>query len=86
MVNFMEIILNPDVFRSILTVREIQVLNTIINGNSNKDAGRLLGISPRTIEVHRFRIIEKLKVRNTPDMIRVAMVKHFGALMTQYAG
>lgn len=79
-----------DAFRKYLTPREFQVLNAIVNGNSNKDAGRLLGISPRTIEVHRFRIIDKLnealpgQVKNTCDLMRVAMMNHYGVLKTIY--
>src|SRR4029453_9279848 len=43
----------------LLTVREREVLIHIARGASNREAGRLLGISPRTIEVHRARIMEK---------------------------
>ncbi len=41
------------------------------HGASNKEAGRTLGISPRTIEVHRARIMEKLDARNTADLARI---------------
>jgi FixJ family two-component response regulator len=54
-----------------LTAREIDVLEQIVGGASNKEAGRLLGISPRTIEVHRARIMEKLKARNTAELVRL---------------
>jgi FixJ family two-component response regulator len=54
-----------------LTAREIDVLEQIVAGASNKEAGRLLGISPRTIEVHRARIMEKLKARNTAELVRI---------------
>ncbi len=54
-----------------LTAREIDVLEQIVGGASNKEAGRMLGISPRTIEVHRARIMEKLKVRNTAELVRL---------------
>ena len=56
-----------------LTQREREVLNQITNGNSNKEAGRELGISPRTIEVHRARIMEKLGARNTADLVRIVL-------------
>ena len=42
-------------------------------GASNKEAGRQLGISPRTIEVHRARIMEKLGAKNIADVIRIVM-------------
>jgi DNA-binding CsgD family transcriptional regulator len=54
-----------------LTAREVDVLEHIVGGASNKEAGRLLGISPRTIEVHRARIMEKLKARNTAELVRL---------------
>jgi FixJ family two-component response regulator len=54
-----------------LTPREREVLERIAMGASNKEAGRQLGISPRTIEVHRARIMEKLGARNTADLVRI---------------
>jgi two-component system, LuxR family, response regulator FixJ len=54
-----------------LTPREREVLEKIALGASNKEAGRQLGISPRTIEVHRARIMEKLGARNTADLVRI---------------
>ena len=56
-----------------LTEREREVLAQITNGASNKEAGRRLGISPRTIEVHRARIMEKLKAKNAADLVRIVL-------------
>jgi FixJ family two-component response regulator len=56
-----------------LTRREREVLQLITNGQSNKEAGRELGISPRTIEVHRARVMEKLGARNTADLMRIVL-------------
>ncbi|WEJ57895.1 LuxR C-terminal-related transcriptional regulator [Devosia sp. FJ2-5-3] len=56
-----------------LTPREREVLLLITNGQSNKEAGRELGISPRTIEVHRARVMEKLGARNTADLMRIVL-------------
>ncbi len=56
-----------------LTPRERQVLQLISNGQSNKEAGRELGISPRTIEVHRARVMEKLGAKNTADLMRIIL-------------
>ena len=56
-----------------LTPREREVLQLITNGQSNKEAGRELGISPRTIEVHRSRVMEKLGARNTADLMRIVL-------------
>jgi FixJ family two-component response regulator len=56
-----------------LTPREREVLGQIAGGASNKEAGRTLGISPRTIEVHRARIMEKLGAKNAADLVRIVL-------------
>jgi len=56
-----------------LTPREMEVLRQIAGGLSNKEAGRALGISPRTVEVHRSRIMDKLGARNTADLMRIVL-------------
>jgi len=57
----------------LLTSRERDVLSQIAAGSSNKQAGRELGISPRTIEVHRARIMEKLGAKNAADLVRIVL-------------
>jgi FixJ family two-component response regulator len=57
--------------REPLTRREHDVLARIVAGASSKEAGRELGISPRTIEVHRARIMEKLGAKNAADLVRI---------------
>jgi two-component system response regulator FixJ len=57
----------------LLTARERDVLGQIASGSSNKQAGRELGISPRTIEVHRARIMEKLGAKNAADLVRIVL-------------
>ncbi|HEY9214122.1 MAG TPA: response regulator [Ancylobacter sp.] len=57
----------------LLTPREREVLVQIASGASNKEAGRVLGISPRTIEVHRARIMEKLGAKNAADLVRIVL-------------
>jgi two-component system, LuxR family, response regulator FixJ len=54
-----------------LTPREREVLDEITAGASNKEAGSRLGISPRTVEVHRARIMEKLAAKNAADLVRI---------------
>src|SRR6202043_2471633 len=56
-----------------LTRREREALEQFTAGASNKEAGRHLGISPRTIEDHRANIMKKLGARNAADLIRIVM-------------
>ncbi|MEA2938561.1 MAG: hypothetical protein QOC56_2065 [Alphaproteobacteria bacterium] len=56
-----------------LTRREAEVLAEIMAAASNKEAGCHLRISPRTVEVHRARIMMKLGAKNTADLIRIAL-------------
>lgn len=58
-----------------LTHRERDVLQLITNGLSNKETGRELGISPRTVEVHRARVMEKLGARNATDLMRIVLTR-----------
>ena len=55
-----------------LTRRERQVLDAIVRGEGNKAIGHSLGISPRTVEVHRAKVMEKLSCRTLADIIRFA--------------
>ena len=59
--------------REPLSRREQDVLAQIVGGASNKEAGRKLGISPRTIEVHRAHLMQKIGARNAADLIRIVM-------------
>lgn len=58
-----------------LTIREREVLQLIAGGQSNKEAGRQLGISPRTVEGHRARVMQKLGARNTADLMRIVLAR-----------
>src|SRR5690606_4812037 len=58
-----------------LTAREREVLAEIASASSNKEAGRHLGLSPRTIEVHRAHIMMKLGAKNTADLVRFVLSK-----------
>jgi len=56
-----------------LTHREAEILSAVINGGTNKSIGIHLGISARTVEVHRSRIMRKMGVAGTAQLVRVAL-------------
>ena len=56
-----------------LTVREREVLDHVGQGMHAKEIATALGISPRTVEVHKTRIMEKLGARNVAELVRFAM-------------
>jgi len=57
-----------------LTAREREVFERLALGSSNKAVARDLGISPRTVEVHRARIMGKLEARNLAHLVRMAVI------------
>jgi len=57
-----------------LTKREREVFNGLAMGKTNKGIALDLGISPRTVEIHRARVMEKLEARTLSDLIRLALV------------
>ena len=56
-----------------LTAREREVLEHAAHGLHAKEIAAALGISPRTVEVHKTRIMEKLDVRNVAELVRFAI-------------
>jgi two-component system response regulator FixJ len=66
-----------------LTRREREVLSQIAAAASNKETARNLGISPRTVEIHRGRIMHKLGAKNSVDLMRIVMNSP-GSSATQY--
>ncbi|MFZ5749408.1 MAG: response regulator FixJ [Pseudomonadota bacterium] len=55
-----------------LTQREQDVLRGLVRGHPNKTIAYDLGISPRTVEVHRANVMSKLKVRSLSEALRIA--------------
>jgi two-component system response regulator FixJ len=56
-----------------LTAREREVFERLVAGDSNNRIARTLNISARTVEIHRARVMEKLQVKNLPDLVRLAL-------------
>lgn len=68
-----------EVILAVLTPREREVLDGLAQGLPNKTIAYDLGISPRTVEVHRANLMAKLDVRSLSDALRLAFAAGLGA-------
>lgn len=56
-----------------LTAREREVLDALVSGQANKEIARVLGVSPRTVEVHRARVMEKLDANSLAELVHLTL-------------
>jgi DNA-binding NarL/FixJ family response regulator len=56
-----------------LTAREREVLQLIVEGRSNAAAGSILGLSPRSVETYRARLMQKLGIDDLPTLVKFAI-------------
>lgn len=61
-----------------LTARETQVLDLVVAGDPNKTSAIRLGISQKTVETHRFRIMKKMEARNLPELVEMVILARQG--------
>jgi DNA-binding NarL/FixJ family response regulator len=58
-----------------LTVREKEVFPLLADGKSIKETAKILGISPKTVETHKYNIMKKLDVDRMADLTKLALIK-----------
>ena len=56
-----------------LSCREQEVMNLIVEGRSNKEIATALRLSPRTVDIHRARVMEKLGARSVVELVRMTL-------------
>ena len=56
-----------------LTAREREVLDLMTQGKQNKNIAQDLGVSPRTVEIHRARVMEKMNARSVAELVRMML-------------
>ncbi len=56
-----------------LTARQKEILRLVAQGYTNREIGERLDISVRTVEVHRFNLMRRLRVRNVAQLLRQAI-------------
>lgn len=61
-----------------LTSRELDVMRGLVRGHPNKTIGYDLGISPRTVEIHRANLMTKLEVASLSEALRIAFTAGLG--------
>jgi len=57
-----------------LTAREREVLNLVVAGKQNKEIASELGVSPKTVEVHRAHVMSKMCVDSLAELIRITLL------------
>lgn len=70
--------IGPDQLAKVLTKREIEILTYLADGKPNREIGKTLHISTRTVDTHRSNILKKLKVRTNAELVKVAI--HHGLI------
>lgn len=61
---------------SILTKKEKEILQYLVNGLSSKQIAQELNVSTRTVETHRYNLLQKLDVKNTANLVKKALEWH----------
>lgn len=57
-----------------LTPREREVMDLVVDGLANKNVASRLDVSPRTVEIHRSRVMEKMQATSLPHLVKMAVL------------
>ena len=68
---------------SVLTDREKEIIQFIVEGMSAKEIGQKLNISYRTVETHRFNLMKKLSINTTVDLVKMVISNQGGHLKSE---
>jgi two-component system response regulator FixJ len=61
---------------SLLTQREREVLDLVVAGRANKEIAAALRLSPKTVEVHRAHVMDKMQASSVAELVRLALFAH----------
>jgi len=70
---------------SSLTPREREVMECVVKGQTSKEVGRTLDVSPRTVEIHRTRIMDKMQAGSLAELVRMVAVLEIPLTRTRHA-
>jgi DNA-binding NarL/FixJ family response regulator len=62
-----------NVFKKKLTHRQDEILQLLAEGHSTKEMANILHISPRTVETHKYNMMQELKLKTTTDLVKYAI-------------
>jgi len=60
---------------ALLTPREREVMEHVVAGQTSKEIGRALGVSPRTVEIHRTRVMDKMQAGSLAELVRMVLTR-----------
>ena len=63
-----------------LTDRQKEILHLVVEGYSAKEIANILSISPRTVETHKYNMMQELNLKNTADLIKFAIKNNLTTL------
>ena len=71
---------------ALLTPRELQVLDMMVEGKPNRQIAQELGISPKTLDIHRANVMHKMQARTTADLVRFRVLDRTEPIGLAYIG